>query len=256
MEASTVGKAESKNGAGKEPKYFYTGAAVLFFLFMLWGFQLFFFHGQAYPGRPLTPPIKILLIAHGIGMLAWVLLFIVQPMLIATRNYRMHMKLGFFGTGLAAIVSVLGINVALAAARVNPPDLKLWGLAPKQFLMVSSSAIVLFAVFVLIGVLKRKKADIHRPMMLLASLSILPPALDRITVIHNQFEGTALGNLFGAYSSSLVVGLILVGLHWALTRKLNRSLAIGYAAIVAVAFATMHLAPTAAWGHIAGILAP
>lgn len=122
--------------------------------------------------------------------------------------------------------------------------------------MVSSSAIVLFAVFVLIGILKRKRADVHRPMMLLASLSILPPSLDRITVIHNLFEGSVLGNLFGAYSSSLVVGIVLVALHCALTRSLNRSLAIGFAVVIAVAFATMQLAPTPAWDSVAGLLVP
>lgn len=237
-------------------RFFYSGSAALLFIFMLWGFHLFFLHGRAYPGRPLTPPIRPVLIAHGVGMTAWMILFIVQPLLIATKNVRIHMKLGLFGAGLAAAVTVLGIQVAIGAARVNPVELKLWGLAPKQFLMVSSSAIVLFAIFATIGILKRKKSNVHRPMMLLASLSILPPSLDRITAIHNLFEGTVLGSLFGAYASSLVVGLALVGLHWALTRKLNRSFAIGFAAIVIVAFATMHLAPTTAWARIAGLIAP
>ncbi len=252
-----TGKSLSKKGqrhAG--PRFFYTGAAIVMFLFMLWGFQLFFFHGRAYPGRPLTPPIKTLLIAHGIGMATWMVLFIVQPLLIATRNYKTHMKLGLFGAGLAAVVSVLGINVAIGAARVNPPELKLWGLDPKQFLMVSSSAIVLFAAFVLIGILKRRRPEVHRPMMLLATLAVLPPSLDRITVIHNLLEGTAFGNLFGAYGSSLIVGLAFVGVHWMLTGRLSRPLAIGFAAITLVAFATMHLAPTQAWGKIARLIVP
>jgi len=248
----------SKVKSSKRPaeRFFYSGSAVLFLIFMVWGFQLFFFHGRAYPDRPLTPPIKALLIAHGIGMAMWVVLFIVQPLLISMRNYRLHMRLGYFGAGLAAVVTVLGINVAIGAARVNPPELKLWGLDPRQFLIVSMSAIVLFAMFVAIGILKRKHSEVHRPMMLLASLAILPPALDRITVLHNAFEGTALGNLFGAYASSLLVGLVLVGLHGVLTGKLSRSLAIGFAAMVAVAFATMQLAPTDAWNRIAGLLVP
>ena len=221
---------------------------------MLWGFQLFFFHGSAYPGRPLTPPIKTLLIAHGVGMALWVVLFIVQSLLISVRNVRLHMRLGFFGAGLAALVSVLGFNVAVGAARVNPPELKLWGLDPRQFLMVSLSAIVLFAAFVLIGILKRKTPDIHRPMMLLASIAVLPPSLDRITMIHNWFEGTILGNLFGAYGSTLVVGFVLVLLHWILTRRLNRSLAIGYAVIVIVACATMRFAASSGWAAVAHLL--
>jgi hypothetical protein len=36
------------------------GLLVLTFI----GFQLFFLHGQAYPGQPLTPPIRALVITH------------------------------------------------------------------------------------------------------------------------------------------------------------------------------------------------
>lgn len=118
-QAQTVGAHGAKGKTTRShPRFFYSGAAIVMFLFMLWGFQLFFFHGRAYPGRPLTPPIKTLLIAHGMGMAAWMVLFIVQPLLIAARNYKIHMRLGLFGAGLAAVVSVLGINVAVGAARV------------------------------------------------------------------------------------------------------------------------------------------
>lgn len=235
-------------------KFFYTGSAALLFILMFWGFHLFYLHGQAYPGRPLTPPIRPLLIAHGIAMMSWMVLFMVQPLLVATGNRRIHMKVGVFGATLALVVTFLGVQVAIGAASVNPPDLKLWGLAPKQFMMVSLSAIILFALFVGIGILNRKHRDIHRPMMLLATLSAIPAALDRITVLHNLFEGTVLGALFGAYASSLVIGLVLLGLNWVLTRSLNRWFAIGYTGIAIVAFATMHLAPTQAWDSVASLL--
>jgi len=237
-------------------RFFYSGSAILMFLFMFWGFYLFYLHGKAYPGRPLTPPIRSLLIAHGIAMTGWMILFIIQPLLVATRNVRLHMKLGLFGAGLSVAATILGLGIAIGAARVNPPELKLWGLDPRQFLLVSSSAIVLFAIFATLGILNRRKPDVHKPMMLLAALSILPPSLDRITVIHRLFEGTVMGTLFGAYSSSLVVGLALVCLHWAFNRKPNRWLMTGYAGIVVVAFATMQIAPTTAWAGIAHLLAP
>lgn len=237
-------------------RFFFSGSAALMFLFMLIGFHLFYLHGRAYPGRPLTPPLRTLLIAHGLAMTTWMVLFIVQPLLIAKANYRVHMKLGLFGAGLAAVATALGISVAIGAARVNPPELQLWGLAPKQFMMVSLSAVVLFGIFVSIGILNRRKSDIHRPMMLLAALSILPPSLDRITALHNHFEGTLLGTLFGAYSSSLVFGLLLLAVHSVLHRSLNRWFATGFAGIVLVAFATMQLAPTQAWASVASLLAP
>lgn len=256
-QALTAGLTRTKHAATHDySRFFYSGTAILLFAFMFWGFHLFYLHGRAYPGRPLTPPIRSLLIAHGTAMMLWMILFIIQPLLIATRNYRVHMKLGIFGAVLATAVTLLGIAVAIGAARVNPPDLLLWNLAPKQFMAVSLSAILLFGLFVLLGILNRRKPDIHRPMMLLAAFSILPPSLDRITAIHTLFEGTILGTLFGAYASSLVVGLILLAVHSALHRSINRWFAIGYAGIVLVAFATMQLAPTQAWASVAKLLAP
>ena len=41
-------------------RYFYSVATALLLVLTVVGFQLFYFHGQAYPGHPLTPPIKTL----------------------------------------------------------------------------------------------------------------------------------------------------------------------------------------------------
>lgn len=236
-------------------RFFYSGSSALLFMLMFWGFHLFYLHGQAYPGRPLNPPIRPLLIAHGIAMSVWMVLAIIQPLLIAMNNRRTHMKLGLFGAGLAVVATVLGVNLAVASARVAPPEWRLWGLDSKQFMMVSLSAIALFAVFVSIGILNRRKPEAHRPMMLLATLAPVTAALDRIAVTHHIFEGSFLGTLFGPYASSLSIGLVLLCLNCALSRKLNRPFAIGYAGIVAVAFATMHLAPTPLWASFANLLA-
>jgi hypothetical protein len=63
-------------------RLFYSGAAAALFILAFLGFQQFYLHGKAYPDRELAPPIRTLLIVHGVAMSAWMLLFVAQPLLI------------------------------------------------------------------------------------------------------------------------------------------------------------------------------
>ncbi len=235
-------------------RHFYTGAAALLLVLMVLGFQQFYLHGRAYPGRPLTPPIRTLVILHGIAMALWMVLFLVQPWLIAVRNRRAHMLLGKLGAALAVVMVILGFRLGVESARVNPPDMHLWGLTPKQFMAVPVISILTFAVLVAVGVWKRRRPAIHRPVMLLSVLAVMPAALDRIDAIKSLYEGTVWGTLFGPFFSTLVVGVLLVGAKWLLTRSLDRYFAIGFAALTAISIGIVQLAPTRAWDSIAGFL--
>lgn len=256
MEAPNIPKIVIPNRPFNAARFYYTGAAVFLFILMFWGFHHFYTLGQAYPGRPLKPPIRSLVIAHGIFIMLWMILFIVQPLLIAKDNRKLHMKLGILGTGIAAGAVFFGIQLAMGAARENPRDFELWGLGPRQFMAVSLSSILFFAFFVIAGILNRKKPNIHRPMMLLATLSAIPAALDRIGPIHNLYDQTIWGRLFGPFFSSLVIGLLLLCIHRLLTRSLNRWFARGYVLLVVSSFLIFQLASTAIWGRIAIIMVP
>jgi hypothetical protein len=237
-----------------QARLFYTGAAALLLVLMLLGFQQFYLHGRAFPNRPLTPPIRTLLILHGIGMTLWMLLLVVQPFLIANQNYRRHMFMGRIGGFVAASVFLLGLAVAISAAKVNPPEMRLWGLAPKQFLAVPIAAIGTFVTFVAIGIWKRRQPEIHRPMMFLSTLLAMGAATDRIPALHSLYSQTIWGTIFGPFFIPLVVGAVLLVLRWALTRSLDHWYAAGYAALVALGAFTMKIAPTKAWDHVAGFL--
>jgi uncharacterized membrane-anchored protein len=106
-------------------RLFHTLAAALLCVMMLVGFQQFYFHGRAYPGRDLAPPIRTLRIVHGSSMTLWMLLFLVQPLLIVARNRRLHMTLGKIGAVLAAAIVVVGVKTAIESVRVSPPGLKI-----------------------------------------------------------------------------------------------------------------------------------
>lgn len=221
---------------------------------MFLGFQQFYLHGRAFPGRELTPPIRTLLILHGIGMTAWMLLFLVQALLIVAGNRRVHMMLGRVGAALAACIVILGLRVGIESARVNPPDMRLWGLAPKQFMAVPVISILIFAGFVFAGVWKRRRPEVHRPMMLLAVLAVIPAAIDRIDPIQSLYRGTVWGTIFGPFFSMLMVGLCFLVVKRLLTRSWDRWFAMGYAGLVVTSALTMQLATMSAWDHFASFL--
>ncbi|MEZ5433409.1 MAG: hypothetical protein R3F31_20055 [Verrucomicrobiales bacterium] len=51
-------------------RWFYTIASITLLAFTLIGFRMFYLQGNAFPGRPLPPPIRPLLITHGVLMTA------------------------------------------------------------------------------------------------------------------------------------------------------------------------------------------
>lgn len=159
-------KLQAKGSASpNRARLFYTGAAALLLILMFLGFQQFYLHGKAFPNRELTPPIRTLLNLHGTAMSAWMLLFLAQPLLIVSGNRRVHMMLGRIGAVLAGCIVFLGLRVGIESARVNPPDMKIWGLVPKQFMAIPVISILIFAVFVIAGVWNRRRPEVHRPMM-------------------------------------------------------------------------------------------
>jgi hypothetical protein len=57
---NTTGSSQSVSPS--RVRWFYSAASLSLLVLMFIGFQLFYLQGMAYPGRPLTPPIRTLLI--------------------------------------------------------------------------------------------------------------------------------------------------------------------------------------------------
>lgn len=235
-------------------RFVHVGAAALLLALMLWGFQQFYIHGKAYPHRELTPPIRTLLIMHGTAMAAWMLLFFLQTMLIVTGRRRIHMALGRIGAVIAACIVVLGMWLGIAATRVNPPDLMVWGLPPRQFMAVPILTILIFGGLVAAGILTRRRPEVHRSLMLLATLAAMPAAVSRIDAISALYHGTLWEGLFGPFFGTLVVALLILVVKWLVTRSLSLVFAIGWAGLVVSSALIMRLATTASWDRIAGLL--
>ncbi|HWS67956.1 MAG TPA: hypothetical protein VN325_34730 [Steroidobacteraceae bacterium] len=244
----------NRSASPDRARLFYAGAAALLLVLMFLGFQQFYLHGRAFPNRPLMPAIRTLVITHGIAMSLWVTLLLVQPLLVVNRKYRVHMAVGKFGAVLAVFIFVLGFELPLAWARIDPSRMFVWSMTAKEFMAVPLISVLIFAGFVATGIVNRRRSEIHRPMMLLATLTVISAATDRIPAIVSLFDRTIWGTTFGPFFPPLVVGALLLIVKWALTRSFDRYFAVGWVGLVVADAGIVKLATTQTWDGIADFL--
>jgi len=184
---------------------------------------------------------------HGAAMSAWILLFLVQAILIGVRNRRLHMKLGWAALAIAPVLVICSIVTAFRSVQ-SSPNFFFFAMPYPRFLLIMFTEIALYTAFVAAGLITRKLPAIHRPMMLLASLSILAGATARIPTLYPVFSHAGWPGLFGPI---FAFGAVLLVIRSLLTRKLERPFAVGYMAMVAVYILASQLALTETWNRLA-----
>src|SRR3982751_4565977 len=158
---------------GGRERRLYAWVAVFIPLIVLAGFARTYYLKGLF-GTPALPGLLVHL--HGIVMTSWVALFAAQVWLVAARRTRLHQRLGVLGALLAALVVLVGVATAIsAAARGSSP-----GPPALQFLVVPLGDLLVFAILVGAALYFRRRMEIHKRLMLLAALNLLPPAIARI----------------------------------------------------------------------------
>jgi hypothetical protein len=172
--------------------------------------------------------------------------------LIVAGNQRAHMTMGVVGAVLAGAIVILGMCVAVLSAHFNPEEYKYFGGA-RFFLGIMLTGILLFGALVAIGIKYRRRPEIHRPMMLLATVVLMTGSLDRWPFVPRLMALTHDSVPLFHYGPMLLLGALLFFLHWGLTRATNRWYALGYAGIVIASLFSLSLATSSLWDRIAGI---
>ena len=128
-----------------------------------------------------TPPLPSELRVHGFVMSAWCALFVVQTCLVSARRVDIHRRLGIVGAGLAVMVVVIGsyLTISATAREVHSHEVR-------QFHVLFGFNLLNLAIFV--GLLSaalafRRKPEFHKRFMILAFISLLPPAIARVTLL-------------------------------------------------------------------------
>ncbi|MGH9504054.1 MAG: hypothetical protein ACRD20_14475 [Terriglobales bacterium] len=234
----------------KLDRYFYSISAAAFLLLTFWGFHSFYLYGKAAGGDPIAPKMFALDSIHGAAMSAWVLLFFAQALLIGVRKRRLHMKLGWAALAIAPVLATSSIATAFRSVQLSPGDV-FFAMPYARFLLVMFTEVALYTAFVGAGLLTRKRPAIHRPMMLLASLSILAGSTARISAFYPIFSHAGWPGLFGPI---FALGAVLLTIRSLLARQLDRPFAVGYTAMVAGYVLASHLAFTETWNRLAAAM--
>jgi hypothetical protein len=160
--------------AKQRERIFYTGMAIAILITVFAGFSRTWFL------RPYFSQVQALipvLIVHGIIFSSWIALFITQTSLIAARRTRTHMRLGIAGGVIACLMIVVGTITAIIRAKGPSP---IPDVNPLSFLTIPLGDILVFAILVGAAFYYRRRADMHKRLMLLATIGILPAAVARL----------------------------------------------------------------------------
>ena len=207
-------------------QYYYTAASILLLLLTAYGFRKFYLHGTDSLGAPITPSLLTLVVIHTVIFSAWIILFVVQPLVVAKGNRRLHMTLGKFGVLLAIAIVVAGMALAIASTLTKPDQVfGLLGVKRTQQFMIPFANMIHFVTFATLGIVYRKKPEMHRPMMLLATITIVMAALARFT--NQSLSGTYVWTYLGPFASPLILGAFLLFIHWLATRHRSHWFAAG-----------------------------
>ena len=160
-------------------------------------------------------------------------------------------RMSSLGAVLAGVMVPLGSVAAILSARDNPEIYQVLGGA-RFFLATMLGEMLCFGVFVGIAVIYRRRPEIHRPMMLLATVVIQSGAFGRFPYIENL----AVFPPLYVWGPVLLFGGLLFVLQWGMSRTLNRWYLMGYAGMVMASFLSVAVGRTALWNGMVSAFAP
>ena len=182
-------------------------------------------------GPAVESQLSATLYTHGAVLTAWFALLALQAWLVAAGRTSVHRRLGVGG----ALLAVLVVWTSVAVTLEQPSRLATFGIENNPIanrnVWFNIGAAFGFAVLVGTALLLRKRSAIHKRLMLVASISIIGPALGRISFWPVLAElGPAVANLVPLLLFLALLGLLI--LHDLKTRRRPHS-----ATVLAILFA-------------------
>ena len=191
-----------------------------------------------------APPLSNLLLAHGVIMTAWVVLFITQIALVSAGRTHLHRRLGIAGGLVAALVVVVNLLAAVDAGRrgFSPSP----QVTPVMFMAIPLIDVVVFGSLVAAALWNRRRPATHKRLMLLATLGILTPAVARLPL-----DGLRSAGLPAFFSVMIFCVVVVVAFDTFRNRRLHPAFGWGAAFLIASVPLRVLLAQTEAWGRFA-----
>ena len=179
MPITTATSMPTASATGRAEGRFYIGMALAAIATAIAGFGPAIFD-PASRKAPLTWVVGL----HGVVFGAWLLLFLTQTLLASKGRIAVHRRLGYAGALLAVLMVVSGYFTTIAMAR-RGYDLSgdlIGDSGDMLMLMVFQLGDVLcFGALVAFAVMFRHRSDVHKRLMLLATVGgLMPAALSHI----------------------------------------------------------------------------
>lgn len=158
----------------RRERLFYIGMSIAVVITVFAGFAPTYFLRPLFTSSPLMPLLHL----HGLIFTSWLVLLVVQTSLVAAHRTDIHRRLGIVG-GIVALLMVL-IGVSTAVIRASQGATIPNGPPPLTFMVVPLTDMFVFSILVGAGFYFRRRPDVHKRLMLLATISILAAAVARL----------------------------------------------------------------------------
>ena len=126
---------------------------------------------------------------HGVVFGAWLVLFLTQALLVYKGRFALHRQLGYFGVGLAVAMVVSAYFTTITMVR-RGYDLsgELVGESgdPLMIMVFQLGDVLSFGTLVALAIWFRRRPEIHKRLMLLATIGGLMPAALTHIIGHSQ----------------------------------------------------------------------
>lgn len=169
-------------GMGEANRLAGRGPALSFSFWLIAAMCLFVFGGfgmhSALPAlRGEFPPAPPIVHLHGLVFVSWMLLLLVQTGLVNAGHVRLHRSLGLWGIAHATAIMILGLFLQLIASRAGMDA----GRDPgTDGLYLGLLAFAGFSVLFVAAIRNAaRRPAVHRSLILLAMLPVLPPGVNR-----------------------------------------------------------------------------
>jgi hypothetical protein len=226
-------------GLSSNDRWFFSGIAVAAAVAVFAGFApTYFLKADG------TPALSSLLHVHGFAFTSWIALLLVQTRLVAVKRTDLHQRLGVAGGVLAAAMTILAYLVSIDAARRGST---IPGLTPQAFMVIPFATVLVFPSLVGAALVLRRRTDVHKRLMLIATTDLLSAAVARLPGVN------ALAPIgFFAVTDLFVVALVAYDV---LTlRRIHPATLCGGAFLIGAQLLRIGIANTEPWLLFAGWL--